>query len=399
MNDVTRMTPLELRGSLSLAMVFFLRMLGLFLVLPVFVLYAEHLPGATPMLLGIALGCYGLTQALFQVPFGMLSDRIGRKLVITAGLLLFIAGSIIAAKADSIYVIILGRALQGAGAIAAAIMALAADLTRDNQRSKSMALIGISVGIAFMLAFVAGPALNPLIGVPGLFYLSAGLALAAIVILYSWVPAQASALVHKTHQPMMIDLLHVTTDKKLLGFNLSIFLLHTLLVASFIAIPLTLRDSTAIDPAHHWYVYLPVLLVSGLLMLPFLIYGARHDKEKLFLGGAVLLMALAQFGLFRWHASLAPVVIMLTLFFLSFNYLEATLPALISKAAPAARKGAALGVYSTSQFIGAFAGGVGGGHIYDRFGVNGIFLFGGTICIVWLGALLVLRNPIQHNRL
>lgn len=399
MNNENRMTKPELHSSLSLAMVFFLRMLGLFLVLPVFALYAEHLRYATPTLTGIALGCYGLSQALFQIPFGMLSDRIGRKQVIVTGLLIFIAGSIIAALADSIYWVIVGRALQGTGAIAAAIMALAADLTRENQRSKAMALIGISVGIAFMLAFVAGPSLNPLIGVPGLFIMAAVLAGLAIFILITVVPTPDPANIqHREHQPVLKDLLHVVFDKSLVKFNLSIFVLHMLLVASFISIPLTLRDSTGLPPSIHWHIYLPVLLISGFLMLPFLYYGEKYKKVNIFFAGGIILMMLAQFGFYFWHSTME-IFLLLTMFFLSFNYLEATLPALISKSAPPAKKGAALGVFSTSQFIGAFIGGLTGGHIYGRFGLSSVFVFGGFVSLVWLITILFMQNPMEHNRL
>lgn len=392
------MTALELRSSMSLSMVFFLRMLGLFLVLPVFALYAEHLQGATPTLTGIALGCYGLSQALFQIPFGILSDRIGRKQVIVTGLLIFIAGSIIAALADSIYWVIVGRALQGTGAIAAAIMALAADLTRENQRSKAMALIGISVGIAFTLAFVAGPSLNPLIGVPGLFLLAACLAGLAIFILLAVVPTPDPSNLHRGDQPVLKDLLHVVFDKKLFKFNLSIFTLHMLLVASFISIPLTLRDAAGLDPSVHWHMYLPVLLISAFLMLPFLFYGEKHNKVNIFFAGGIALMIVAQFGLYFWHSTIE-IFLLLILFFLSFNYLEATLPALISKTAPPAKKGAALGVFSTSQFIGTFIGGLTGGHIYGRFGISSVFLFGGFVSLIWLVTILFMQNPMEHNRL
>ena len=398
MNNESSMTTTELRGSLSLSMVFFLRMLGLFLVLPVFALYAENLRDATPLLTGIALGCYGLTQALFQIPFGVLSDRFGRKQVITAGLLIFITGSIIAGMADSIYWVIAGRALQGTGAIAAAIMALAADLTRENQRSKAMALIGISVGVAFALAFVAGPVLDPLIGVPGLFFTSAGLALLAIIILYAIVPIPDTSVQQSEHQPALKDILQIVSDKKLFRLNLSIFILHMLLVSSFIGIPLVLRDSVNMATSQHWHIYLPVLLISGVLMLPFLIYGEKYNKVNILFTGGIMLMIVAQTGLYLWQ-SITAVFVVLVLFFLSFNYLEATLPALISKSAPVTKKGAALGVYSTSQFVGTFIGGLAGGHIYGRFGYGSIFIFGGVVSLIWLIFVLATQNPMQHNRL
>ena len=392
-----KMTAGELQSSLALALIFFLRMFGLFLILPVFVLYAETLPDATPTLIGLALGCYGLTQALFQIPFGMISDRIGRKPVIVAGLLIFMLGSVIAGSADSIFIIILGRALQGTGAIAAAIMALAADLTRDTQRSKAMALIGISIGFAFALAFIAGPALNPLIGVPGLFYLGAGLAVLAIITLYTLVPTPDKYHHHAYQDELAGNLLPILVDKKLLRLYLSIFILHMILMASFVVIPLTLRDLAGVVPDNHWQIYLPVLVISALIMLPFLILGERYNKTGLFFYGAVLLMILAQSGLYIWHMSVTSIIIVLILFFLAFNYLEATLPALITKAAPLSKKGTALGIYSTSQFIGTFTGGLAGGYLYDHFGLESIFIFGGIVSIIWLSALLIMQNPLDHR--
>ena len=394
-----KMTPVELQSSLALALVFFLRMMGLFLILPVFVLYAEQLRGATPTLIGIALGSYGLTQAVFQIPFGALSDRIDRKTVISAGLLIFIAGSIMAALAQSIYIVILGRALQGAGAIAAAIMALAADLTRDSQRSKAMALIGISIGISFSLSFVIGPVLNPFIGVPGLFFLSAGLALLAIAILYTLVPVPERHLLLPEQRTQAGQLGAVLVEPQLQRLYISIFILHLLLISNFVAIPLALRDAAGLDPARHWEVYLPVLVISGLIMVPFLLLGERYNKVSVFFSGAVALMIIAQFGLYLGHASILQITFLLLIFFVSFNYLEATLPALITRYAPRSGKGTALGVYSTSQFIGTFCGGVSGGHIYERFGLGNVFIFGGMLAVLWFCALLFMQNPREHKNL
>jgi predicted MFS family arabinose efflux permease len=394
-----KMTPLELKSSLALALVFFLRMMGLFLILPVFVLYAEHLHGATPTLIGIALGTYGLTQAIFQIPFGFFSDRIDRKSVISAGLVIFMAGSITAALAQSIYIVILGRALQGAGAIAAAIMALAADLTRDTQRSKAMALIGISIGISFSLSFVIGPVLNPYIGVPGLFFMAAGLAVVAIIILYTLVPVPERHLLLPEQHAQAGQIRAVMTDPQLLRLYISIFILHMLLVSSFVAVPHALRDVAGLDSAHHWEVYLPVLVISGLIMVPFLMLGEKYKKVSLIFTGAVALMIIAQFGLYLGHGSILQITLFLLLFFTSFNYLEATLPALITRYAPRTGKGTALGVYSTSQFIGTFCGGMIGGHIFERFGLGNVFLFGGILATVWICALLVMQKPMEHKKL
>ena len=390
-----RMNPAELRASLALSTVFFLRMFGLFLILPVFVLYAETLPDGTPLLAGIALGCYGLTQALFQVPFGAASDRFGRKKVIVSGLILFGIGSITAAATDSIYIIIIGRIIQGAGAIASAIMALTADLTRETQRSKAMALIGASVGFAFMLSFLAGPVLNPFIGVPGLFYLSAGLSVVAILIVVFAIPDPDSPVQGMSRRYTFTDVLRY---RQLYVFYAGIFLLHMILMANFVAVPLVLRDHVAIDAARHWEIYLPVLLLSALIMVPFLLLGERLNLVGLFFRGAVALMVIAQFGLINWNDTITGIATTLTLFFIAFNYLEATLPALISRAAPPEQKGAALGIYSTSQFIGTFIGGVFGGYLYQFHGIDTVFLGCFIVSLIWLTGILVNKKlPINGS--
>lgn len=393
MSPEHRMSATELRSSMALALIFFLRMTGLFIILPVFALYAEHLPDATPTLVGIALGSYGLTQALLQIPFGMMSDMFGRKPIIIAGLLIFMAGSIIAGLADSIYIIIIGRALQGAGAIAAAVIALTADLTRDSQRSKAMAMIGISIGIAMSIAFVGGPVLNHFIGVPGLFYTAALLAFLAIVVLLSLVPTPEHMHLYAEDRPVGSKMKGVLADPALVRLYLGIFLLHMLLMSTFVALPLILRDVAGLPSAQHWEVYLPVLLVSGMLLGPCMIYSERYRKADLFFLMAICLMALSQFGLYGWHGSVLQITITLVLFFLAFNFLEASLPAMISRTAPAADKGTALGVYSTCQFIGIFIGGVTGGYIHEHFGLEDVFLFGGVIGATWLLANLILREP------
>lgn len=393
-----RMSPMELRSSMALSLILFLRMLGLFLILPVFALYAEDLGDATPTLVGLALGSYGLTQALLQIPFGMISDRLGRKPVIVAGLLIFVAGSIIAGLGDSIYTVILGRALQGAGAIAAAVIALAADLTRDNQRSKTMAMIGISVGVAISIAFVGAPILNTYIGVPGLFFMAAGLALLAIIVLLGLVPTPEKIQVSSAPGHTDNRLLNVLTNPVLLQLYIGIFVLHMLIMTTFVVLPLSLRDIAGLATAQHWHVYLPVLLISALLMMPCIIISERYNKAILIFIMAIGLLALSQFGLYGWHYTVMQITISMTLFFLAFNYLEAMLPSLISRVAPAQDKGTALGVYYTSQFIGIFLGGVTGGAIHEHYGLEDVFLFGGIIACCWLLACLLLPAPELTSR-
>ncbi len=387
----------ESRTAFSLAGIFSLRMLGLFLILPVFALYAEHLAGVTPTLVGLAIGAYGLTQALLQIPFGMLSDRIGRKPVILGGLLLFAIGSVVAATSASIWGVIFGRALQGSGAIAAAVMALAADLSREEHRTKVMAVIGMSIGAAFALALVLGPVLNGLIGVPGIFWLTALLALGGMGIVVFLVPNPGAIQVHDDTEAVPAQFGQVLTNLNLLRLDLGIFVLHLIITSMFLAMPLVLRDMIGIKSGSHWMVYLPVLLLSIMFMVPFIVVAERRNKMKQVFLGAVLTLVIAQAGLFFWHQTLSGIIISLLLFFTAFNLLEATLPSIISKVAPAASKGTAMGVYSTSQFTGAFVGGVTGGWIHGQFGITGVFMFGAIAALVWLAVAFGMQNPVKRS--
>jgi MFS family permease len=392
-----KMTATELRGSLSLASVMFLRMLGLFLILPVFTLFARTLTDATPTLIGLAFGIYGLTQASLQIPFGMLSDKIGRKPVIFAGLLIFAAGSLIASQAESIWVMMLGRAIQGAGAISAALMALAADLTRDQQRTKTMALIGISIGVAFALAFIAGPVLDAIIGVSGIFIFSAILAVLAMIALYFLVPTPRHSSFHSDAEVSFAMLGNVIKDYKLLKLNLGIFILHTVLMSNFIVIPLALQDVAGLASPEHWQVYLPVLLASAVLMAPVIIIGERTQTSGICFKGAVLILMVSQMGYFFWHSSLMALAVMLLIFFTAFNYLEASLPSLISTITSSNSKGTALGVYASSQFIGIFTGGLIGGIIHGYFGLSAVFIFGGIMTLIWFLITMLPTNQTQDQ--
>ncbi len=392
----TKMTQGERRATLGLAGVYGVRMLGLFLILPVFALFAEGLPGTTPFLTGLAVGIYGLTQALLQIPFGLLSDRIGRKPVIFGGLVLFALGSAIAGAADDVWQVILGRALQGSGAISAAVMALAADLTREESRTKAMASIGMTIGISFMLALLAGPVLGRLIGVSGIFWLTAVLALLAIALVALVVPTPTTRKLHRDAGTVPAMFRRVFRNTDLLRLDLGIFCLHLILTASFLSIPVVLRD-LGLAPVQHSTLYLPVMVISLAAMVPCLVIAEKFGMMKQVLLGSVAALLLSQlsFGLFAddfWSF-----VVALTVFFAAVNLLEAMLPSLVSKVAPVDAKGTAMGVYSTSQFTGAFCGGMLGGWVHQQFGLTAVFEVGALVAVLWLVVGSGMHRPGRYS--
>lgn len=394
-NTTSAMTSIEKRSISGLSSIFALRMLGLFMILPVFSLAAGQYSGATPILIGLAIGAYGLTQALLQIPFGMLSDRIGRKRVITIGLLLFAAGSIVAALADSIYMVIAGRLLQGSGAIAAAIMALTADLTRDEHRTKAMASIGISIGLSFSVALAAGAALEHWIGLSGIFWATALLALVGIAVLHLWVPTPTRLINHRDIEPVPKQFLNVFRNADIMRMVFSIMILHCLLTISFFALPIALFEHAGLAQDQLALAYLPILILAFISMVPFIIIAEKYRKMKPVFIGAIVTLAIAQFGWSLLSNSVAGMLFCLWLFFTAFNILEASLPSLMSKLSPLANKGTAMGIYSSAQFIGAFIGGVAGGLIFSKLDVSGVFIAGAVLSIVWLLVILPM-NPPKH---
>ncbi len=386
------MSPSELRATVALASIMSMRMLGLFMIYPVFALYAQDLPDVTPTLVGVAIGIYGLTQAALQIPFGMLSDRFGRKPIIYIGLLIFAFGSVIAALSTSMTGIIIGRVLQGGGAIASTVLALTADLTRYEHRTKAMAIIGISIGMSFFLALVVGPILNRWIGVHGIFWLTAVFALGGIAILYFAVPPPQNKPVNRETEPLLTRLKRVLQDSQLLRLDIGILLLHWLLTSLFVVLPIALIN-TKFEADHHWQVYMYVLLASVIAIVPFIIIAGKYRRFKLVFVGAIGVLGLSQLGLSYLHENFTGIVLMLFLFFTAVNLLEANLPSLISKIAPSESKGTAMGVYSSSQFFGAFLGGVSGGWLHQHYGIGAVFGFCATLTVIWFILAATMQSP------
>ncbi|MFC1773424.1 MFS transporter [Pseudomonadota bacterium] len=383
----------EVRSAVSMAGIYALRMLGLFMILPVFALYAGDLGGATPALAGLAIGIYGMTQALLQIPFGLVSDHIGRKPVIVFGLLVFAAGSVVAATADTMFMVIVGRALQGAGAIAAAIMALTADLIREEHRVKAMAIIGMSIGVAFALSMVLGPVLNGWIGVPGIFWLTAVLAIAGIAVVVLIVPNPAVSRLRRDAETVPAQITSVLRDPELLRLDLGIFSLHLILTASFVVLPLALRDIAGLPADEHWMLYLPALGLSLPMAIPFILQAEKHRRMKQVFVAAIVVLAIAQGALSIFHASIVAIGLLVFVFFTAFNLLEAILPSLISKTAPPDRKGTAMGVYSSAQFFGAFVGGAVGGILHGSYGMGSVFLFCSLVALAWVLFASTMQRP------
>lgn len=386
----------ELRAAGSLAAVFAMRLMGLFMIYPVFATYARHLRGATPTMIGLALGAYGLTQGLLQIPFGLLSDRIGRKTMIAIGLALFGVGSVVAALSTSIEGVLVGRVLQGTGAVGSVILALIADLTREEVRTRAMAVVGMTIGLSFVVAIVLGPVLAGPIGVPGIFWLTAVLALIGIAITYGIVPTPVRVVRHRDAEAVPALFARVLRDRELLRLDFAIFALHAILTASFLAVPHLLAASWHLAGNREWLVYLPVLAGSVMLMIPTIIVAEKGGRMKEVFIAAIGLMFASLLALALFGNRAAALAAALVGFFTAFNIMEAMLPSLVTKFAPAGAKGTATGIYSSSQFLGIFVGGAVGGWASAVGGPAGVFEFAMVVALIWLAVAATMRRPSRY---
>lgn len=389
------MSPVERRAAFSIAGIFSTRMLGLFMIFPVFALFAEdEFANVTGMQIGIAMGIYGLTQAFLQIPYGMLSDKYGRKPLIVAGMIVFMIGSMICAVAESMEMMILGRAIQGMGAVAAVLMASVGDLVTEQFRLRAMSIVGITIGLSFTLSLIAGPVLASWFGVRGIFWVIAGLAVLGMLLVKFAMPNIEKQEFQREAQADPSQFREILKNKQLLRLDLGVFVLHAMLTAMFIVLPLSLRDNAGLDVLSHWIIYLPVMLLSFALMVPFIIQAESRGRMKHMFVGAVATITLVQLAFAGIENTFWSLFVLLLIFFTAFNLLEASLPSLVVKLSPADKKGTASGIYSTSQFLGAAVGGVLGGFFYQYYGFNGVFIFTAVIGGIWLIAAMTMENPL-----
>jgi MFS family permease len=376
--------------ALKVSLVMATRMLGLFMLFPVMSVYADDYSNTTPLLIGLAIGVYGLTQACLQIPFGYLSDRFGRKPMLLVGLSIFLLGSIVAASTDDILFVVIGRALQGGGAISAVLMAFLADFVSEENRAKANAFVGFQIGLAFMLSLLIGPIIASSAGMSGLFWVIAGLSVVAVFIVFTFPTVKPIS-----YYKLSLSAFKEIASPQLIRLDFSIFSLHLILACGFIVMPLLLIENNIIAIENNWQLYLPAIIISFVGMVPLIIASEKYKKTKLTLLLSIGLLIISQVLFFSLELSMGIFLILLSLFFIAFNAVEAILPSLLSRTAGASKRGLAMGVFSTSQFFGTFIGGAIGGLIYDIFDLNSVFLLTIFMAIIWW--LVILTMPSKNN--
>ena len=386
------MNSLERIFALKISLIMSVRMLGLFMLFPVMSIYAAEYDNSTPFLIGMAIGVYGLTQALLQIPFGYLSDRFGRKPILIIGLLIFFLGSVLAANTSNLNLVVLGRALQGGGAISAVLMAFLADSVNEENRAKANAFVGFQIGVAFMLSLLIGPIISSKVGLQGLFWTIALLSLIALIIVFSLEQSKPV-----TYYKLSMKAFRETLTKELVTLDLSIFSLHLILAAGFIVMPILIIENQIVSMVNNWHLYLPAIFLSFLGMLPLIVVSEKFKKTKYILLLCILLLIISQFIFFNASLSFQLFLITLTIFFIAFNSIEALLPSLLSRTASSTKRGLAMGIFSTSQFLGTFFGGAIGGLIYDIYDLNSVFLFTIFVALIWW--FLILLMPLKTRTL
>ena len=386
------MNSVERVFALKISLVMSVRMLGLFMLFPVMSVYASEYDNSTPFLVGMAIGVYGLTQALLQIPFGYLSDRFGRKPILIIGLIIFFLGSVLAANTSNLILVVLGRALQGGGAISAVLMAFLADSVNEENRAKANAFVGFQIGVAFMLSLLIGPIISSKVGLQGLFWTIALLSLIAMLIVFSLEHSKPI-----TYYKLSLNAFKETLTKELVTLDLSIFSLHLILAAGFIVMPILIVENQIVSMVDNWHLYLPAIFLSFIGMLPLIIISEKFKKTKYILMLCILLLIISQFIFLNASLSFQLFLITLTIFFIAFNSVEALLPSLLSRTASSAKRGLAMGIFSTSQFLGTFIGGAIGGLIYDIYDLNSVFLFTIFVALIWW--FLILLVPLKTKTL
>ena len=386
------MNSVERIFALKISLIMSVRMLGLFMLFPVMSVYAADYDNSTPFLVGMAIGIYGLTQALLQIPFGYFSDRFGRKPILITGLFIFLLGSILAANTSNIILVIVGRALQGGGAISAVLMAFLADSVGEENRAKANAFVGFQIGVAFMVSLLIGPIISSKVGLQGLFWVIALLSLVAMLIVLSLKHSRPIA-----YYKLSIKAFKETLTKELVTLDFSIFSLHLILAAGFIVMPVLIVEKQIVSMVDNWQIYLPAILLSFIGMLPLIIISEKFKKTKYILLLSILLLISSQIIFFNSNLNFQIFIFTLTIFFIAFNTIEALLPSLLSRTASASKRGLAMGIFSTSQFLGTFFGGAIGGLIYDIYDLNSVFLFTIFVAIIWW--FLILFLPLKTKTL